>query len=45
MCVGTTDNNSLARKVVSKTVIMVLHLDIINILKKTTNPETELRIL
>ena len=45
MCVGTTDNNSLARKVISKTVIVVVHLDIVNILKETTNPETDLRIL
>ena len=40
LCVGTTDNNSMARKVVSKTVIVAVHLDIIIILKKITNPET-----
>ena len=42
MCVGTTGNNSLARKVASKTVIVVVHLDIVNILKKIANgnPET-----
>ena len=45
MCVGTTDNNSVARKVVSETVIMSVHLDMVNILKKITNLETDLRIL
>ena len=41
MCVGATDNNFMARKVVSETIITVVHLDIVNILKKTTNPETD----
>ena len=45
MCVGTTDNNSVARKVVSKTVIVVVDLDITNLLEKITNPETNLRNL
>ena len=45
MCVGTTDNNSVARKVVSKTVIVVVDLDITNLLKKITNQETNLRNL
>ena len=44
MCVETTYSNSVARKVVSKIVVMVVHLDIVNILK-ITNPETDLKIL
>ena len=42
MSVGTTDNDSVVRKVVSEIVIMVVHLDIVNVLKKITNPETDL---
>ena len=37
MSVGTTDNDSVVRKVVSEIVIMVVHLDIVNVLKKITN--------
>ena len=45
MFFGTTEYNFVARKVVSETVIMVVHLNIVNILKKITNPETDPRIL
>ena len=42
MCVGRTDNNSVARRVVSKTVTVVVHLDIVNILKEITNGNPEM---
>ena len=45
MFFGTTEYNFVAMKMVSETVVMVVHLNIVNILKKITNPETDPRIL